>query len=274
MPTLRVKSKITTAIGVGILGLSLVGGCAESNSGLSLGDLEHVHSVATDGGEFFLASHHGLYVLSGSSWNLRGEEMDLMGFSISEGIFYGSGHPGPRQNLPDPLGILVSDDRGESWAPLELTGEVDFHLLKVSGDIMAGVAANYGLVISSLDGGKSWSQIEVPSLTSLDLNPANGKEMLLASEGALLKFSLVDKQYESVATPTPVNLVEWSDSGVYFASDTEIFLSSASDGNFTALFGGFNNISALAADAESIIVMDDQGVHISKDNGITFELLK
>ena len=101
MSTLHARS--VTAIGIGLFALSLLGGCAESKSGLSLGDLEHVHSVATDGEQFFLASHHGLYVLSGGSWDLRGEEMDLMGFSISEGIFYGSGHPGPGQNLPNPL---------------------------------------------------------------------------------------------------------------------------------------------------------------------------
>ena len=115
MSTLHARS--VTAIGIGLFALSLLGGCAESKSGLSLGDLEHVHSVATDGEQFFLASHHGLYVLSGDSWDLRGEEMDLMGFSISEGIFYGSGHPGPGQNLPNPLGVLVSDDGGQFWIP-------------------------------------------------------------------------------------------------------------------------------------------------------------
>ena len=273
MPSLRVRTRTLTAIGIGLFGLSLLSGCAESKSGLSLGDLEHVHSVATDGERFFLASHHGLYVLSGDSWDLRGEEMDLMGFSISEGIYYGSGHPGPGQNLPDPLGILVSDDGGQSWSPDGLTGEVDFHLLKVSGQTMVGVAANYGIVISSLDGGQTWSQMEAPSLTSLALNPDNGKEMLLASEGVLLKASEVGKPFEPVATPTTVNLIEWSDGGIYYATKTAIFLSPESEVNFTALSKEFNNISALAADAGSIIVMDDQGVHISKDSGTTFELL-
>jgi photosystem II stability/assembly factor-like uncharacterized protein len=199
--------------------------------------------------------------------------MDLMGFSISEGIFYGSGHPGPGQNLPDPLGVLVSVDGGQFWFPDGVTGEVDFHLLKVAGETMVGVAANYGIVISSLDGGQTWSKIEFPSLTSFDLDPENGREMLLASEGVLLKASAVGKPLEPVATPTTVNLIEWSDSGVYYATMTTIFLSPESDGNFTALSEEFNNISALAADAGAIIVMDDQGVHVSKDNGTTFELL-
>lgn len=269
---LHARTRSLTALGIGLFGVSLLGGCASNNSGLSLGDLEHVHSVATDGEQFYLASHHGLFVLSGDSWSLRGEDMDLMGFSISEGIFYGSGHPGPGQNFPDPLGILVSDDGGRSWNADVLTGEVDFHLLKVSGDTMVGVAANYGIVIGSVDKGQSWFNIDIPALTSLDLNPANSNELLVASEGALLRSSEVGKQLQPVETPTPVKLIEWSDDGIFYATETEIYVSPATGGSFTALSQEFQNISALAAETGSIIVMDNQGVHISKDNGATFDL--
>jgi hypothetical protein len=93
------KSLICTAITA-----LLLAGCATgSNDGVTLDELEHVHSVATDGEEFFLASHHGLYVWSGDSWQLRGEEFDIMGLAIDDGVFYASGHPGPSQDLPDPL---------------------------------------------------------------------------------------------------------------------------------------------------------------------------
>lgn len=269
----RVTSRNFAAIGTGLFGLALLSGCAAGNSGLSLADLEHVHSVATDGEEFFLASHHGLYALSEDSWTLRGDEMDLMGFSISDGIFYGSGHPGPRQSLPNPLGILVSEDGGRSWVPDALTGEVDFHLLEVSGDTMVGVAANYGIVITSIDGGKSWSSIEVPALTSLVLNPANGNELLLASDGVLLKSSEAGKPFEPVATPASANLLEWSDGGVYYATSTKIYFSPVPEGPFAALSKEFNKITALAASSKAVIVMDGNGVHVSRDNGITFELL-
>jgi hypothetical protein len=38
----------------------------------SLSELAHIHSVATDGKRIFVASHHGLYVLKGNEWRLRG----------------------------------------------------------------------------------------------------------------------------------------------------------------------------------------------------------
>jgi hypothetical protein len=82
--------------------LVLAGCAATSSDAVSVDDLEHVHSVATDGESFYLASHHGLYVLSGESWKLQGDEFDVMGLDISDGVFHASGHPGPDQSLPTP----------------------------------------------------------------------------------------------------------------------------------------------------------------------------
>jgi hypothetical protein len=79
-------------------------GCSASSDGVDFAQLEHVHSVATDGEEFFLASHHGLYAWSGGSWHLRGEEFDVMGLAFDNGVFYASGHPGPTQDYPTPWG--------------------------------------------------------------------------------------------------------------------------------------------------------------------------
>lgn len=77
----------------------------------SISELAHIHSVATDGKRIFVASHHGLYVLKGNEWRLRGEDFDIMGLAYSDGIFYSSGHPGPLQNLPNPVGLLESEFR-------------------------------------------------------------------------------------------------------------------------------------------------------------------
>jgi len=182
-------------------------GCSASSDGVDFAQLEHVHSVATDGEEFFLASHHGLYAWSGGSWHLRGEEFDVMGLAFDNGVFYASGHPGPTQDLPNPLGLLVSSDRGETWAPDSLTGEVDFHLLEVRGNRMVGVAANYGMVVASVDGGDTWSPLEIPNLTSLALNPSQSDEILMTSDGLLMLSTDAGRTFSATETPPSVFLV-------------------------------------------------------------------
>lgn len=147
------------ALGMAGAILLVATGCASAPGPTPIAQMEHIHSVAADMGNFYLASHHGIYEWSDQGWNLVGEEFDAMGLTIDKGVFYASGHPGPGQDFPNPLGILESRDNGDTWTPKSLTGEVDFHLLEVSGDAMVGVAANYGVVVGSQDGAVTWSNI-------------------------------------------------------------------------------------------------------------------
>lgn len=55
-----------------------------------------------------------------------------MGFTVvSENTFLGCGHPGAREDKPKHLGLIVSDDAGESWRELGLGGQADFHIIRV-----------------------------------------------------------------------------------------------------------------------------------------------
>ena len=255
-----------------ILALALAG-CSASSDGVDFAQLEHVHGVATDGEQFFLASHHGLYEFSDGSWHLRGEEFDVMGLAFDDGVFYASGHPGPTQELPDPLGILVSSDNGKTWIPDSLTGEVDFHLLEVAGNTMVGVAANLGMVLASDDRGNTWSSLEVPNLTGLSLNPATAGQILLASAGLLMLSTDAGLTFSPTEAPPGVFLVEWSTSNIFLATGSTLYRSSAIGSPFVALSQEFTNVSHMAALSDTVIVLDDQGVHVSDDGGDTFTLL-
>jgi hypothetical protein len=85
---------VRSSFAVAALTALFLSGCAsEAREGVSLGDLEHIHSVATDGEDFFLASHHGLSLWAEDAWQLQGDEFDVMGLAIEDGVFYASGHP-------------------------------------------------------------------------------------------------------------------------------------------------------------------------------------
>ena len=89
---------------LGIAGaiLLVATGCTSAPGPKPIAQMEHVHSVAADGGNFYLASHHGIYKGSDEGWNLVGEEFDAMGLTIDKGVFLRQRPPGPRTELSQP----------------------------------------------------------------------------------------------------------------------------------------------------------------------------
>lgn len=265
---------VRSSLVVAALTALLLSGCAmEGDKGVSLGDLQHIHSVATDGEDFFLASHHGLYLWAGGSWQLRGDKFDVMALAIDDGVFYASGHPGPTQEFPDPLGILVSTDEGQTWTPQVLTGEVDFHLLEAVGPSFVGVAANYGATVASRDAGQTWSTLNPPPLTSLAVNPVDSNEILVASEGLLHLSTDLGATFTPLPSSEGVLFVEWTQSRVFLATGSTLYEGPGTGGPFSPLDNTFSSISAIGAYASAVIVLDEQGVHVSRDGGKSFELL-
>ena len=107
---------------------------------------EHVHelSAGSSDGSVIVATHEGLFrvtadldggaVVSGPIGSI---DFDPMGFTMSDGIAYASGHPGPTTpsslGAPD-LGLITSTNLEQGWANVSLTGEADFHSLAVQTD--------------------------------------------------------------------------------------------------------------------------------------------
>ena len=115
----------------------------------------HVHGLSVDPetGQVLLASHDGLFDVTGSPATKIGETNDLMGFTAADqDVFYASGHPGPGSDLPNPMGLNRSTDGGETWEQLSRQGQSDFHALAAT---KSGVVAYDGTLQTSPDG-KKW----------------------------------------------------------------------------------------------------------------------
>ncbi|MCL7748404.1 F510_1955 family glycosylhydrolase [Halalkalibacter alkaliphilus] len=169
--------------------------CGQSDE---VGSFMHVHGLEFDkeGNSFYLATHHGLIHVDESSWKQVGEETehhDLMGFTILEdGKMISSGHPSYRSELENPLGVIVSQDEGETWEPIALHGKVDFHVLHVSREneqIMYGIDSYHSELYRTADGGYEWQQVNVSGLPvpigevyALSSHPQKA-ELLLAGTG-------------------------------------------------------------------------------------------
>ena len=131
--------------------------------------VDHVHGAVVVDGRLLLGTHTGLVeaaLPSGRTERIGETKDDIMGLAATGATLFASGHPGEGNTLPDPLGLLRSDDGGVTWQPVSLTGEVDFHGLTADGDRIAGIGTRDGVLVSS-DGGATWQDIGVDDATSV-----------------------------------------------------------------------------------------------------------
>jgi photosystem II stability/assembly factor-like uncharacterized protein len=143
-------------------------------------------------GALFIATHSGLYRVGEGEQSAErvGERLqDTMGFTvIGPDRFLGSGHPDLREardmGLPPHLGLIESIDAGESWDPVSLLGEADFHVLRQAGERIYGYDSSNDRLLASRDQGRSWVSLERPGpIVDLAVAPGGPERIVIASAG-------------------------------------------------------------------------------------------
>lgn len=169
MPRLNVLAAVCTIV--------LTGCTSPAQDAL---EISHVHGIAHVDGTLYLATHHGLAVgtQSGKSWTWAyagSERSDFMGFTTSNGTFYSSGHPeDPRAYGGTMLGLRRSSDQGQTWEQRSLKGEVDFHALTALPQAGHLLGWWRGELMTSTDGGATWTISPGPTGTVYALAASNG----------------------------------------------------------------------------------------------------
>lgn len=122
--------------------------------------LDHAHGLLVDAeGTLLAGTHSGVaaITLDGAVSRVGTGLDDLMGMTGVPGTnrLASSGHPGTGSQLPNPVGLITSDDGGVTWTAVSLTGEVDFHALATDGVRVVGFDGRAGLLVSD-DGGRTF----------------------------------------------------------------------------------------------------------------------
>lgn len=269
----------TRLFGLVLLGAGL-GGCAATEDGAVSTALGHVHDLAMDDDRLLVATHAGLYEVTGGEVRQVGTaQHDLMAFTIgNDGVLLASGHPDLRDDelrapdRPPLLGLVASGDGGRSWAPRSLLGEADFHALTVVEGEIFGLDGTTGRVLVS-DDGIDWDVRGEFVGHDLALDPSDPDTLVgVTYEGDLEISSDGGGQWTPVESPA-LAAIEWRASElVALGVDGSVHVSERPGGPWT-------EVGALGDSGEALLVTDQgwfaategPAVLRSRDSGRTWD---
>lgn len=251
---------------------------ASSSSNSAGTAITHVHAITRDTatGVILLATHEGLFRLENRQLTQVGPVVDLMGFTLTEGRYLASGHPGMGTDLPEPVGLIESTDGGETWEVLSRGGESDFHALTASPNAVIGFD---GQLRASTDG-RTWDTLEIPSApASLAIAPGTGT-VLATTENGVLRSSDDGATWDTLDTPQLMSMVAWADEKTIVGAgiDGRLLTSADAGDTWDTSEEAIGEITALGASiseegtVEALLVADS-AVLRTTDGGKTTEVM-
>jgi photosystem II stability/assembly factor-like uncharacterized protein len=242
-------------------------------SGESIGALSHIHSVRAFGDQILLGTHEGLYQYLDEKTvkRISPERFDVMGLAVSSKGFYASGHPGPGSKLPDPVGLLLTTDRGATWKKISLTGEVDFHTLENVGDELYGADSGSGDLMYSSDGGKSWVKRGKNSFMDFAPNPTRKAAVLAIQNGKLYRSTDALKSTKLVKTSFVVDSLDWIKGSLIAVSGKVLYRSTDSGTTWKKVSTLSSQIGTITQSSRLIAVVMGSAIYSSSDGGKSFK---
>lgn len=236
----------------------------------------HVHGLALDPGtdQLLLATHNGLFDISGESPEKIGSTNDLMGFATADaGRYYASGHPGSGSDLPNPLGLVESTDGGQTWQELSRQGESDFHALTVSEEGVIGFDGTLRMTADGQEWTEASDQIQPVNLAA----STDGPVVLATTEDGVQRSDDGGATWELPESAPVLLITAFADANtaVGVAPDGTVHVSRDAGKSWERTGGTTGQPSAVAAstdgeDGLQIWVATEQGIEFSDDAGATF----
>lgn len=253
----------------------------------------HVHGLGINPADeaLFIATHTGLFrAAEGDSESERVADrfQDTMGFTVvGPDQFLGSGHPDGREDLPPFLGLIRSADAGETWDPVSLSGDVDFHALESSGDLVYGYGSDFKTreqqLLVSVDGGKSWEEQPLPektseplaeeSLLAMAIDPRDPSTVIASGQEALWLSTDQGRHWSFLSADA--GLLAWAESGNLFLIGRDGEVRSSADGGSTWSVHGSIGGEPAALEASGDILyaaLHDGTIKRSDDGGSSWTL--
>lgn len=249
--------------------------------------VEHVHGLGIDpaDGVLYAATHNGLFRIPDGEKATRVADrvQDTMGFTVvGPSHFLASGHPDinddelRRAGKPPLLGLIESTDAGETWEPVSLLGEADFHALVAAHDRVYGFDATNGRFMVSADK-TSWETRSEVGLASFAVDPRN-RDRIVATTGDVMMTSVDGGRRWQVADGPSVLFLDWDEAtGLWGLGATgEVYNDPEASGAWTQQANLNGRAEALLARGSDIYAAVMSGgateIRMSTDRGKTWNV--
>lgn len=224
----RLRAAIVTVLVAATAG---TGYLAIRGQGRSGGDDElgmgHVHGLGLNPADdrLYAATHTGLFRLDGDgATRVADRYQDTMGFVVTgPDQFLASGHPDLREasrlGTPSLLGLVESDDGGQTWRPRSLSGAADLHTIRVAEDNLVAYDSTGGRLMVSDDGGATWETRSTVALLDVVVDPTDVAHLVATTAGGgLLSSGDGGRTWSLLATsPSIIEVLQWGPAGLWGA---------------------------------------------------------
>jgi hypothetical protein len=266
---------------VAVVAALVLAGCDDGASGHDDADLAHIHGLGVNpaDGELYVASHHGLFLVTGEGEpkQIAGRTQDFMGFTVvGPDHFLGSGHPGPGSDQPPHLGLIESTDAGETWQSRSLSGEADFHAMEAKHDRVYGFDSQTGRIMVS-DDKKSWDDRAQLPLADIAVSPDDPDELIATTEQGVQRSTDGGKSFSPIAGSPTLVFVDWAATDRLVGVAPDGVVHASDDGGKTWSDAG--SVSGqpqaiLAHDDSEVYVATEEAIHHSTDDAKTFTVFQ
>jgi hypothetical protein len=226
----------------------------------------HVHGLGVNpaDGVLYAATHYGVWRVptDGRPVRIADRYQDTMGFTVAgPDHFLGSGHPDPRENLPSHLGLIESRDRAETWKPLSLLGEADFHALEARHGRIYGYDSTSSTFMISSDG-RTWQHLAQAGLLDFTVAPSQPDVVLGTSEQGLVRSDDSGGSFTPVAGAPRLAFIDWSQGGLYGVDATGVVWTSSDGGT------RWERRADAGSQPGALIVTEDSQIFTATEDGI------
>ena len=263
------------------------GKLAGAGSGLPALDVEtgvvHVHGLDVDPGDgvLYAATHSGLFRVpeQGKAERVANRAQDTMGFSVvGPGHFIGSGHPDFREDdvRPPLLGLIESDDRGETWDRISLHGQADFHALHAAhGNVYGYDSTSQTFMVSQ--NRKDWDRRSKLSMADFAVDPTDPDTLLATTEKGVVRSTDGGRVWTQVTGAPTLVVLTWAGQGQLYGVTPQGTVQRSEDGGATWSVRGSvgGQPEAITVDVRGgketlYVAASDRGILASADEGRTF----
>ncbi|GLB58290.1 F510_1955 family glycosylhydrolase [Cytobacillus sp. NCCP-133] len=194
--------------------------------------IEHIQGIGYPGNDtgLYLSSSDGLKLFKDGTWfETTTDNHDYMGFQALIDGYIASGHPNKNANLKNPLGIVKSTSKGESFEELAFYGEIATPFLSAGYNtgmiymISQQETPNLDAgVYRSKDDGQTWDPVQLKGLEADTLgmiaaHPDDANLMAMSTRSGIFLSMDKGETIKLVSEPVMATALAFSSDSLYYA---------------------------------------------------------